>query len=283
MVRSISSAILLRFLADIVVMHGIVQLEGAFPGFLDVDVGVAEPRVRHEERGQREGHLVGIEPFGRRALALLVVAGLADGDQGDAQTVLVEVFVEPRHLEIRRQQDLVDVRLIPGRFLEDDAQRLLAAVDLERDGLAVLGLDLALGHGGADQALDAGVVDLAGQAEARVRAAAAFGELGLVAEEIVVGVGGGVEEAVDRLRLPPAVEPLAFDPGELGQGVDQLGLGAALGVFLEVLEGRVDVLAIFLVEIESPERLQRCGRWACRGRRCCAGGRTSDRRDSAGS
>ena len=129
----------------------------------------------------------------------------------------------------------MDVGLIPGRVLEDDPQRLLAAVDLERDRLAVLGLDLALGQGRADQALDAGVVDLAGQAEPRVGAAAAVGELGLGAEEVVVGIGGGVEEAVDRLRLPPAIEPLAFDPGELGQGVDQLGLGAALGEFFEVL------------------------------------------------
>ena len=128
-----------------------------------------------------------------------LVLGLADGDQGHAQAVLVEVLVEAGDLEIGGQQDLVDVGLIPGRFLEDDPQRLLAAVDLERDGFAVLELDLALGHGGADQSLDAGVVDLAGQAKPRVGAAAAFGELGLVAEEVIVGVGGGVEEAVDRL------------------------------------------------------------------------------------
>ena len=150
----------------------------------------------------------------------------------------------------------MDIRLIPGRLLKDDAQRLFAAVHLERNRFAVLELDLALGHGGADQSLDAGVVDLAGQAEARVGAAASFGELGLFAEEIVVGVGGGIQEAVNRLRLaaPPAIESFAFDPGELGQGVDQFRLGALLGEFFEVLEGRVDVLAIFLVEIESPER-----------------------------
>ena len=154
-------------------------------------------------------------------------------------------------------KNFVDISLIPGRLLKDDSQRLFAAVDLERDGFAVLKLDLALGQGGADQSFDAGVVDFAGQAEARVGPPAAVGELGLFAEEIIVGVGGGVQEAVDGLRLPPAIETLALDPGKLGQGVDQLGLGAALGIFFEVLEGRVDVVAVFLVEIESPQRFQR--------------------------
>ena len=74
----------------------------------------------------------------------------------------------PRHLEIRGQENLVDIRRIPGRVLEDDPQRLFAAVDLEGDGLAVLGLDLPLGLGRADQSLHAGVVDLAGQPEPRV-------------------------------------------------------------------------------------------------------------------
>ena len=76
----------------------------------------------------------------------------------------------------------MDVGRIPGRFLEDDPQRLLAAVNLERDRLAVLRLDLALGQRRADQTLDAGVVDLAGQPEPRVGAPAAVRELGLVSK-----------------------------------------------------------------------------------------------------
>ena len=56
-----------------------------------------------------------------------------------------------------------------------------------------------------------------------------------------MGVGRCVQEPVDRLRLAPAVETFALDPGKLGQRVDQLGLGAPLGVFFEVEQGRVDV------------------------------------------
>ena len=165
----------------------------------------------------------------------------------------------------------MDVSLVPGRFLEDDPQRLFAAVDLEGNGLAVLRAGSAPWSGRADQPFDAGVVDLAGQPEPRVGAAAAVGELGLGAEEVIVGIGGGVQEAVDRLRLAPAVEPLPFDPGELGQRVDQLGLGAALGELLEVLQGRVDVVAIFLVEVEPPERLERAVAGPVDARRCSAG------------
>ena len=113
MVRSISSAILFGIFADELRADRVEELERAFPGFLDVDVGVGEPRVGHQKRGEREGHLIGIEPLLRRALTLLGL-GLSDADQGHAEAVLVEVLVEAGHLEVRGQQDLVDVRLFQG-------------------------------------------------------------------------------------------------------------------------------------------------------------------------
>ena len=39
--------------------------------------------------------------------------------------------------------------------------------------------------------------------------------------------------------------------------IDQLWLGAALGVFFEMLQGGADVVAVFLVEVEPTQRFQR--------------------------
>ena len=72
-----------------------------------------------------------------------------------------------------------------------------------------------------------------------------------------MGVCGGVKVPIDRLRLAPMVEPFGLDPRQLGQGVDQLGLGALLSVLFEVEQARVDVAAIFLVEVVAPERFER--------------------------
>ena len=81
--------------------------------------------------------------------------------------------------------------------------------------------------------------------------------------------------------FPPAIETFAFDPGKLGQGVDQLGLGAALGEFFEVLQRRVDVVAIFLVEVESPESFQRAVAGPVEAGDAALQTRTSGRHDSA--
>ena len=151
----------------------------------------------------------------------------------------------------------MDVGRAPRGVFEDDPQRLFAAVDLERNRLAILRLDLPFGLRRPDQAVDAGVVDLHGQPEPRVGRPAALGQHGVVVEEVIVGVGGGVEEPVDRLRLAPVVEPFRLDPGELGQRIDQFGLGALLSVLLEVKQARVHVAAIFVVEVISPERFER--------------------------
>ena len=67
--------------------------------------------------GEREGHLVGIEPLLGGALALLLL-GFADRDQGHAQPVLVKGFVKTRDLEIGSKQNLVDISLVPGGVLQ---------------------------------------------------------------------------------------------------------------------------------------------------------------------
>ena len=151
----------------------------------------------------------------------------------------------------------MDVRGAPWGVPEDDPQRLFAAVNLERNRLAVLRLDLALGLGRPDQAVDPGVVDLHRQPEPRVGRPPPLGQHGIVVEEIVVCVRGGIEEPVDRLRLAPMVEPFRLDPRKLGQRIDQLGLGSLLSVLLEVKQARVHVAAIFVVEVIAPERFER--------------------------
>ena len=156
----------------------------------------------------------------------------------------------------------MDVGRTPRRMPQHDPQGLFAAVHLERNHLAVLRLDLPLGLGRSDDALDARVVDLARQPEPRIGLAAAVGQLGVGVKEIIVGVRGRVQEPVDRLRLAPAVELLPFDPRQLGQRVDQLGLGALLRELFHVKHRQVavfaaDVAAILVVEIVPPERLDR--------------------------
>ena len=89
-------------------LHGVDQPEGADPGLLDVHIRVEEPRVGHEERRQGEGHLGRIEPLLRCAI-LRFIRRLADADEWDSQAVLVEVPVQAADLEIRGQEDLVDV------------------------------------------------------------------------------------------------------------------------------------------------------------------------------
>ena len=65
---------------------------------------------------------------------------------------------------------------VQGEFCEGDAEDLLAAVDLELD--RAVGLDLAVRLGRADQPLEAAVVEVAGEPEARVGRPAAGGQLG---------------------------------------------------------------------------------------------------------
>ena len=107
-----------------------------------VDLGIPQPRVGDEERRQREGHLGRVEPLLGCALALLV-ARLADRDQRHAQPVLVIVAVEAADLEIEARRILWMSAGCQGESCEDELELLLAAVELERDDLAVLRLDLA--------------------------------------------------------------------------------------------------------------------------------------------
>ena len=72
----------------------------------------------------------------------------------------------------------MDVGWTPRRVSQDDPQRMFAAVNLERDCLAVLWQDLALRLGCPDQAVDPGVIDLHGQPEPRIRRPAPFGSTG---------------------------------------------------------------------------------------------------------
>ena len=262
-----------------VVLDGIEELERAFAGLLDVDVGVAEPRVRHQEGGQREGHLVGIEPLCRRALALLVLR-LADGDQGDAQAVLVEVRLRPLTSKSEASRILWMSAWLHGESCEDDPQRLFAAVDLERNGLAVLGLDLALGQGRADQALDAGVVDLqasrnrgsSGRGPRRARARRRRDSR--VHRRRHRGSGRSPAAcASDRAAcLRSRRARPGRRPARARRGAGRISRGA---------ERRVDVVAIFLVEVESPERLERAVAGPVEARDAALETGRADRRDSA--
>ena len=136
---------------------------------------------------------------------------------------------------------------VHGESRSDHLEHLLVAVHLELDH--PLGIDRILRLGRADEPLEARVVDLAGQAVSRVGGPAALGQVGV--EEVVVGISHGIQEAVDRLGLAPAVLLQTVDPGELGQGVDQLGVGLLPGDLLQAQERVVDVLPVGPLEVET--------------------------------
>ena len=225
-----------RRIADGAGPERVDQVERQLAGRVDLAV-VAEPRGRDDERGQREGHLGRVEPLGPLGLPL----GPADGDQRDAQAILVVQRGQARDVEGRGQDDLVDVVGDPGRVAEHDLEDLLAAADLQAE--FAVGLDLgAVGLGLAEQAVERPVVEVAGQPVAGVGGLAGEGQLG--GEQVVVGVRQRVERPVERLGPVPAVVRLPLDPRELGQGIDEVGLGVAPGLLLQGGEDAGRVLAI---------------------------------------
>src|SRR5207247_1462741 len=85
-------------LTDGPLFHGVDQLERANPRLPDVHVGIAQPRVGAQERGQGEGHLGRVESLLWRTLALLGVR-LADPDERHSYPILMEIAVEAADLE----------------------------------------------------------------------------------------------------------------------------------------------------------------------------------------
>lgn len=231
---------------------GVEQLEGAFAGFGDFLGGVSEPGVWAKEGGKGEGHFGGIELFGAFLAGFL---GVVDADQRDAEAVEVAAGIQATDFEIGGEDDLIDVAGNPGGVSEGDAEDLFAAVDVQGD--SAVGGDLAFGLGGADQAVEAAVVEVAGEAEARVGGLAAFFEVGV--EEEVVSVGDGIDEAVDGGGFSPAVEAFSLDPGEFGEGVYDFGVGVGAGDFFEGGDGAVDVFAIAAFDVEAFESFERSG------------------------
>ena len=214
-------------------------------------VGVAEPRVGAEEGGQREGHLGRVEPLrplarlgrpcGRRSAGRRARTG-SSGWRGPATSKSDARMIWSTSAGVQ------------GEFRSDDAEDLLAAVDLELD--RPLGHDLAVRLRRADQAVEAAVVEVAGQPEPRVGRAGG--------RRRGRGRRGSRRRRRRRRRsgrsppaLPPAVEPLALDPRELGQGVDDLGVGVCPGDLLQPRERAVDVAAVAPFEVVAREGLER--------------------------
>ena len=215
-----------RRLADGAVPHRVDQLEGALAQRRRTSTSGSRSReIGHQEGRQREGHL------GRDRTAPAPASSGCSVSRtpirGTPRPYWLRLVVRPETSKSEARISLSTSVGLPGRVRQADLEDLLVAVDLELDH--PLGLDRVLRLGGADEPLEAGVVDLAGQRNRGSDGCGAGGELGV--EQVVVGVGDGVEEAVDRLRLAPAVEPPPLDPRQLGQGVDQLGVGPARAIF----------------------------------------------------
>ena len=216
-------------------------------------VVVAEAGVRREEGGQREGHLGGVEALdaGGRLLAA------ADADQRDAQAVLVILGVEPGDVEVRAEEQLVDVVGLPGGLPQRDPEGLLAAVELQADRRVRADRLAGAGAGGADQAVQGAVVEVAGQAEARVRGLPAGGHGRVGVHQEVEGVGDRVEVAVQRPGPAVVLQPPPLDPRQLGQRVDQLRLGRLAGRRLQAGEGRGGVAAVAPLQVVTLQGLGR--------------------------
>ena len=169
--------------------------------------------------------------------------------------------VEAGDLEVGDEEQFVDVGRLPRRVPQLDPQGLLVAVDLEADRVARL--DASLRLGGPDQAVEAAVVEVAGEAIPGVGRLAAVGELGV--EEKVVRVRDGVDVAVQgggnlacEITEPAAVEaatpsnPQGELPGRARE--DQLGLAwrLARGPF-EGVDGAPGVVAVGPFEVVALE------------------------------
>ena len=82
---------------------------------------------------------------------------------------------------------------------------------------------------------------------------AGVGQLG--GEEVVVAVGEGVDGPVDRLGLVPPLQASGLDPRQLGQGVDDVGVGVGSDQGLERGEDGRRVAPVLRLQAESLEGL----------------------------
>src|SRR5213075_1223521 len=88
-------------------------------------------------------------------------------------------------------------------------------------------LDMSLGLGGADDVVEAAVIEIERQPEPRIGGQRAGGQLGI--EQEIVRIGDCIDVTVEGCRATTAVEPARLDPGKLRQCENKLRLRVTSG------------------------------------------------------
>ena len=155
MVRSISIASLLGSGPTVCRRIGIVEHRACRRAPRSFSLRVPQARVRDEDSRQREGHLGRVELL-RRARDGPSCRPWSRGRRSAARPARTgdESRLRPLTSKSVASSSLWTSAGSPGGILEDEPDLPLAAVELERDDLAVLGADLAPGPRRADQVVE---------------------------------------------------------------------------------------------------------------------------------